>query len=49
MRYVFSEKLMKKYSNLNILEIVNEVFKESSSFISEVNSVKPKIIDLPED
>jgi hypothetical protein len=40
---------MKKYSSLNVLEIVNDVFKECASFVSEVNHIRPKKVDIPDD
>jgi hypothetical protein len=40
---------MKKYVNLNVLEIINSLFKDSSSLISEVNRLKSKEINIPED
>lgn len=44
-----SERLMKKYAAMNVLEIVNGVFKECAAFIREVNTVRPKDVKVPED
>jgi hypothetical protein len=44
-----SERLMKKYASINVLEIVNGVFKECAAFISEVNRLRPRSVQIPED
>jgi hypothetical protein len=40
---------MKKYASINVLEIVNGVFKDCAAFISEVNALRPKGTKIPED
>lgn len=36
-----SAKIMKKYSEINVMEIINKVFLKSSEFIKEVNYTRP--------
>lgn len=49
MRNIISERLMKKYSSLNVLEIINNVFIECMNFISLVNKQKPARVDELDD
>jgi hypothetical protein len=49
MKNHISINIMKKYSNLDIFQIINNVFKDSSALINEVNKLKPKLITIPQE
>jgi len=45
MRNIISERLMRKYCNMNVFQIINIVFKKCSALIGEVNQLRPKAVE----
>lgn len=42
MRNIISDRIMQKYSTINVFKILNAVFKKCSDLIVDVNKIKPK-------